>query len=334
MTKPLLFITAKLIGDAPERLKERFDVRYRDNLHTVARQELLESARDTEALICYLEDKIDAEFMNACPALKVVANVAVGYDNVDVAEATRRGILVCNTPGVLTDATADMALALLLATARRLVEADRFVRDGQWTQWTVDLMLGWGLNDKTLGIIGMGRIGEAIAKRARAFGMRIIYTKKRNHPQDERYARELDAARVEMTELLRQSDFISINCPLNAETRHLIGEKEFAAMKPSCILINTARGAVIDEKALVKALTDRRIAAAGLDVFENEPDVAKELLAMKNVVVAPHIGSATFETRAAMANSAASAVLHAFAHELPANAVNKEAWSAAALSRK
>jgi glyoxylate reductase len=310
-------------------------VRYRNETLPASRQEVLQNARDADAILCYLVDKIDAEFMEACPSLKVVANIAVGYDNVDIKEATLRGILVTNTPGVLTDATADLTFALLLAGGRRIVEADRYVREGKWVSWTVDLMIGHELSGKTLGIVGMGRIGRAVAQRAHGFDMNIVYTRRADKDElDAELEERFNANRVNFEELLQQSDFISLHCPLNDSTRHLIGAQQFELMQPGAVLINTARGAVIDEKALIEALKERKIAAAALDVFEWEPQVSKELIEMPNVVLVPHIGSATFETRAAMVNSAASALLNAFSRTMPKNAVNAEAWEQNILVRR
>jgi len=332
MNKPKIYVSCKTIGDAVDRLKERFNVTYRDNPHPAAISEIQSVVRDVDALICVLDDKIDSEFLSSCSKLKVVANVAVGYDNIDVDEATRRGILVLNTPGVLTNATADLAFALLLAASRRIAESDRLVRSGKWSGWSADFMLGRELSNKTLGIVGMGRIGEAVARRAAAFGMSIVYTRRGDEEKDSRLKDVYGAIRVSLGELLSRSDFISIHCPLSEATRHLIGKSEFARMKPECILINTSRGAVLDQAALIDALKTGRIAGAGLDVYEGEPGVPQELCKMDNVVLCPHIGSATIETRAAMSDLAVDGVLSAFAGVLPRNAVNDEIWAKSVLS--
>jgi glyoxylate reductase len=333
VTKPVLYITSKVMGSSPERVAEAFDVRYRNDPVPAPRDELLKNAREADALMCYVDDKIDAELMDACRSLKVVANIAVGYDNIDVGEATRRGVLITNTPGVLTNATADLALGLLLAVARRVVESDRFVRNGKWTGFTADLMIGKELNGKTLGIIGMGRIGEATAKRAAAFGMKIVYTRRGDNSEEEaRLEKEHGAMLVSLDDLLKNADFVSVHCPLNDETRHLLGKKEFAQMKYTCVFINTARGAIVDQEALVEALRTRQIGGAGLDVFEGEPAVPEQLLSMSNVVLAPHIGSATFEARSAMADLASAGLLSAFSGKLPDNAVNKDVWNASPLA--
>jgi glyoxylate reductase len=265
------------------------------------REALLESVRGASGIIALLSDRIDAELMDAAgPSLKVVANDAVGYDNVDLVAARERGIVVTNTPGVLDDATADLAFALLLATARRVVEADRFVRAGNEWKWEPDLFVGLDVSaGATLGIVGLGRIGFAVARRAAAFDMTIVATGSRASSPE---AAALGIRAVELPELLSVSDVVSLHCPLTASTRHLIGAAELRAMKPSAILINTARGPIVDELALVEALRDGEIGAAGLDVYEWEPAVSAGLLALPNVVTAPHIGSAGIATRERMAS--------------------------------
>ncbi|MCA1190116.1 MULTISPECIES: D-glycerate dehydrogenase [unclassified Saccharopolyspora] len=261
-----------------------------------------------DAVVAMLGDRVDGAFADAAgPQLKVVANVAVGYDNVDVPELTGRGVTVTNTPGVLTDATADLAFALVLMATRRLGEGERLIRSG--TPWFFHLgfMLGTGLQGKTLGIIGLGGIGQAVARRARAFGMRIAYSGRRRVAAG--VEAELDARFLPQDELLRESDVISLHCPLTEQTRHLIDAAALAAMKPSAVLVNTSRGPVVDEAALAAALRAGRIAAAGLDVFEEEPAVHPELLELDNAVLVPHLGSATEETRTAMAELAARNVV-------------------------
>ncbi|MCA1283429.1 D-glycerate dehydrogenase [Saccharopolyspora sp. 7B] len=261
-----------------------------------------------DAVVAMLGDRVDGAFADAAgPQLKVVANVAVGYDNVDVPELTGRGVTVTNTPGVLTDATADLAFALVLMATRRLGEGERLIRSG--TPWFFHLgfMLGTGLQGKTLGIIGLGGIGQAVARRARAFGMRIAYSGRRRVAAG--VEAELDARFLPQDELLRESDVISLHCPLTEQTRHLIDAAALAAMKPSAVLVNTSRGPVVDEAALAAALRAGWIAAAGLDVFEEEPAVHPELLELDNAVLVPHLGSATEETRTAMAELAARNVV-------------------------
>ena len=266
--------------------------------------------------------RVQEEVLAAAPLLRVVANVGVGYDNIDLAACTRRGIRVTNTPDVLTDTTADLAFALLMAVARRVVEADRYVRDGRWQRWEWGLLWGADIWGKTLGIWGFGRIGQAMARRGRGFDMRILYHSRRRAP--EALERESGARYVDRDTLLAESDFLSLHVPLTAETRGMLSASELALMKPAAYLINTARGKVVEEEALVQTLKDRKIAGAGLDVFEREPRVHPELLALPNVVLAPHIGSATGETRLKMALLAAENLLAALDGERPPNLVNPE----------
>lgn len=325
-TRPKVYATGRLPQSVESRLSEACIFEPNKEITAVSAQTLLLNIKDASAVVCLLGDAISDAVMQQCPDLKLVANVAVGFDNIDIPAATARGILVVNTPGVLDNATADLTMGLLLSTARRIVEADNLVRAGKWGGWDLDFMIGCDTSGKTLGIIGMGRIGKAVAVRARAFGMRIIYTRNSQDANDARLETELQAQRVTLEELLDESDYISIHCPLNKETRHSIGEEHFARMKPSCILINTARGAILDQVALVKALQEKRIKGAGLDVFEDEPHVPPELLTMDNVVLTPHIGSACSDTRRAMAELAVDGLLRAFSGTMPQNTVNKEAW--------
>jgi len=322
-----VFVTGKLSENAAQKLSNFAEVDAYESDEPMERSDVEVRLEGKDALVCILGDKVDAALFKTRPGLKLVANVAVGYDNINVQDANDAGVLITNTPGVLDNATADLAFGLLLAAARRIVEADRFVRGGQWTGWKRELMLGAELNGKTLGIIGMGRIGKAVAKRAGAFGLNIIYTRKR---ADEKTDAELNsqygARRVELHELCRASDFISVNCPLTTDTRHLLSKTEFTLMQPHCVLINTSRGAVIDESALIEALENKGIAGCGLDVFEHEPEVPQRLIALDNVVLAPHIGSATRETRAAMDELAIRGLIEAFSGKLPANAVNPGTW--------
>lgn len=286
----------------------------------LGRADLLERAASADGLITLLTDTVDAALFDACPKLRIVANCAVGFDNVDVAEATRRGVVVSNTPGVLTDATADFAFALLLAAARRLVEGDRLVRSGTWSGWKPTELLGASVAQTTLGIIGLGRIGRAVARRARGFDMRVVHTGGRDSDG-------LGAVEVELDQLLAESDFVSIHCPLTPDTRHLIDETALAAMKPTAVLVNTARGPIVDEAALVTALERGEIAAAGLDVFEQEPRVHPGLRASDRVILAPHAGSATTNTRRLMATMCTDAIKAVLSGERPANAVNPEVLS-------
>jgi glyoxylate reductase len=271
--------------------------------------ELRDAVRGADGVVAMLHDRIDDDLLDAAgEQLRVVANVAVGYDNVDLDAARRHGVTITNTPGVLTDATADLAIALLLAITRRLGEGERRIRSGEPWAWSIDFMLGRGLRGKTLGIVGYGEIGRATAARARAFGIEVIYTKR---------SAGRDPGRVELDELLERSHFVSLHCPLTPETRHLIDADALARMRDDAYLVNTARGPVVDEAALAAALRDGTIAGAALDVFEREPEVHPDLLGLDNVVLVPHLGSATVETRTAMAELAAANAIAVLAGDDP-----------------
>lgn len=284
-------------------------------------EELLAAVRGCDAILA-VGDRINESVCAAAPRCRVVANFGVGYNNIDVDAATAHGIWVTNTPDVVTDATADLAWALLLAAARRLGECDRLVRSGQWKSWGPLFMLGRNVSGTTLGIVGGGRIGLAMAKRARGFNMDILYTA--NSPKPE-FEKETGGRFVDLMTLLRTADFVSLHVPLTEATRYLIGAPELAAMKKTAVLVNTARGPVVDEKALVSALKERVIAAAGLDVFEREPQVESGLFELDNVVLAPHVGSATLECRTGIARMACRNILAALRGELPPNCVNPAA---------
>ena len=288
--------------------------------------ELVEKLRTGKynALYCMLTNRIDGEVLNAAPDLKIVANMAVGYNNIDVDEATRRRVAVTNTPGVLTDTTADFAWTLLMASARRLVEGDRFLRAGRFHGWGPLMMVGQDVYGKTLGIIGFGRIGRALAKRATGFDMKVLYYDR--NPADPGTDKMLNARPVSMDEVLAQSDYVSLHTDYNPETHHLIGKPEFEKMKPTAYLINTARGAIVDEAALVEALKTGQIAGAGLDVFEKEPEVHTGLLELENAILAPHIASASLDTRTAMATMAADNSIALFEGRRPPNLVNPEIY--------
>lgn len=274
------------------------EVDYRDDDSGCPTDELHRRSAGVRALLTVLSDRIDGAVMDAAgPDLRVVANCAVGFDNIDLAAAAERGIVVTNTPDVLTEATADLAWALLMATARRIVEGDRFVRSGEWQSPSMVLLLGAPVHGKTLGVIGLGKIGAAVARRGHGFSMPILYTNRTSNPEAEA---ELGAQRVELDDLLARSDFVSINAPLNDDSRHLIDAAALARMKPTAILVNAGRGPIVDEAALVEALRERRIAGAGFDVYEREPELAAGLAELDNVVLMPHVGSATTETRGAM----------------------------------
>jgi len=289
-----------------------------DRADPMPRDELLRRVAACDGLVCMLADRIDAAALDAAPRLKGIANFAVGIDNIDLAAATARGIPVTNTPGVLTDATAELAWALMLAAARRIVEGDRLVRRGAFTGWAPTLLRGMQVTGATLGIVGAGRIGTATGLRAGAFGMRVVYFNRRpSEPLDAAGAR-----RVELDELLRAADVVSIHLPLTDETRHLIGARELALMKPTAILVNTGRGAIVDEAALVEALRAGRIAGAGLDVYEHEPALAPGLAELDNVVLLPHLGSATVATRDRMATMVAESLVAILDGRRPENLVN------------
>ncbi|MGC9018481.1 MAG: 2-hydroxyacid dehydrogenase [Candidatus Bipolaricaulaceae bacterium] len=286
--------------------------------------ELLGFAKEAEALIISLADRIDKEVLQSLPKLRIVANLGVGVDNIDVEAATERKVLVTNTPEVLTEATADLAWALLLAVARRIVEADQDLRREGFPGWTfIPKHLGVDVHGKTLGIVGFGRIGQAVARRAQGFGMRVLYFARSRKPEAER---ALGAQFAPLEKLLQESDFVVLCVPLTPETRHLLSARELSLMKKEAILVNVARGPVVDEEALVRALRERRILGAGLDVFEREPEVHPGLLALRNVVLTPHIGSATWATRRKMASLAVENVLAALQGKRPPTLVNPKAW--------
>ena len=323
MTVARVLVTATVPGDAPARLAAAgHDVRSRDVDSPMPRDELLAAVAGTDALVAMLVDRVDAELLDAAgPQLRVVANVAVGHDNVDVAGCRERGVVVTNTPGVLTDATADLAMALVLMTTRGLGAAERRVRTGQPWGWSMTGHLGAGLRGKTLGVVGPGAIGLATARRATAFGMEVLLSG-RSAP-DPGVVDGLGARVVDLGELLTASDVVSLHCPLTPATHHLIGAQELRAMRPTAHLVNTARGPVVDEEALVAALEAGEIAGAGLDVFEDEPRVHPGLLGRDDVVLLPHVGSATVETRTAMADLAADNVLAVLAGEEPLTPVRE-----------
>jgi len=315
-----ILVSGKLPGVAVVRLKERHQVDVDAFERPMDRRDLMEKVCDRDGLLCMITDKIDSELMEKAPNLRMIANFGVGYDNIDIDEATARGIWVSNTPGVLTDATADLTFALILASARRLVEGDKIVRAGQWTHWGPSVFLGSEVTGKTLGIIGMGTIGKAVAKRARGFDMRVVYYNRNRVPESDESA--LNAAYCDMDTLLSTSDFVTLHVALTPQTRQLIGQRELQLMKRSSFLINASRGPVVDETALVDALRSRKIAGAGLDVYENEPATAEGLTELDNVVLAPHIGSATIETRTRMAQLAVTNLLAGLEGEIPPNCLN------------
>jgi glyoxylate reductase len=307
--RPLIVATRDLPDSTRAALSAVGELRVEEKGRPLTPEELRSAVAGADALVTYLHDQIDASVLDAAgPQLRCVANVAAGYDNVDLDVLAQRGIILSNTPGVLTEATADLAMAMILALTRRIGEGERLIRAGRPWRWEPGFLLGSGLAGKTLGIIGMGGIGTATARRARAFGMHIRYTGR--SPISPELAAELDTGNgLELGDLLSEADIVSIHCPLTPATRHLLNSERLGAMRASAYLINTSRGAVIDEAALVDALAAGSIAGAALDVYEHEPDVHPGLLALENVVLVPHLGSATIETRTAMADLAASNVV-------------------------
>jgi glyoxylate reductase len=312
-----------LLGRALALLEEHCEVRVWPDPEVPPPREVLQrEVQEAEGLVTLVTERVDAALLEAAPRLRVVSNVAVGYDNVDVAAATRRGVVVTNTPDVLTETTADLAWALLLAASRRVAEADRFTRGGRWRSWGLELMLGQDVYGRTLGVVGLGRIGRAVARRAVGFGMRVLYTSRRRHEDAEQ---DLGVQWRELDELLAEADFVTLHTPLTPETRHLIDRARLRRMKPTAILVNTCRGAVVDEAALAEALREGWIWAAGLDVFEQEPlPPDSPLLSLQNVVLAPHIGSASFATRARMSEMAAENCVAVLTGRRPPNPVNPE----------
>jgi glyoxylate reductase len=322
VSKPKILVTRTLPEPAEKILNDSFDVDYSRDPLGIARDEMLRRVADKVGLVCQLNETIDAELLNAAPHLKVVATVSVGFNNINVPECTRRKILATNTPGVLDDTTADFAFALMLAVARRVVEGDKFLRAGEWTGWNVTQFLGADVWGKTLGILGFGRIGKEVARRAGGFKMRVIYHNRNR--ADAASEKEVNASWVDFDTLLRESDFISIHTPLTPDTKHVFSKAAFAKMKPTAYLINTSRGPVVDEAALNDALENKVIAGAGLDVYEREPEVVPGLIPRHNVVLAPHLGSASMETRTKMAVLAATNVADFFAGRRPPTPLNPE----------
>jgi glyoxylate reductase len=321
--KPSLFMTREIPKRGLNIIRENFDVDLWPDEAPPSKEEIIRRIKDKQALVSLLTDPIDEEVINSAPNLRIIAQYAVGFDNIDLKAATKRGIYVTNTPEVLTETTADFAFALMLAVARRVVEADKYVRNGKWkVAWHPLMMLGEDVHGRTLGIVGLGRIGSAVARRAKGFDMKILYY---DVIRREDLERELGIKYVDLETLLRESDFVTIHTPLTPETYHLIGEKQLRMMKKTAFLINTSRGKVVDQKALYKALKEGWIAGAALDVFEQEPiSMDDPLLELENVVLAPHIASATHETRSKMAEIVAENLLAFKRGEVPPTLVNKD----------
>ena len=316
MARPGVLVTTKIPDSVLAFLREHAEVDYRDGVAALPRHEFLAGLAGKQAAMCVSANRLDGEAFDAgLPTLTIAANIAVGYDNIDVPAARARGVVVTNTPDVLTDACADLAMAILLAVARRVVEGDRLVRGGRWNAWGLDFMLGAELRGRQLGVIGYGRIGQAVAARAKAFGMHIACAS--SPGRQPAAAGEHGAVAMPFDDLLRTSDIVTVHVPLTPGTTKLIGAREFSLMKPSAYFVNTSRGAVVDEAALIAALKAGQIAGAALDVYEREPLRESELFAMDNVVVAPHLGSATVDTRTAMAMLAARNVVEVLAGRPP-----------------
>ena len=321
MPKPKVYSTHPLFEEARKILDAACDVQYWTEAERPPREEVLRQARDKEGLVCLLTEKINEELLRAAPKLRIAANVAVGYDNIDVEACTKRGVVATNTPGVLDETTADFAWALLMAVARRLGEGELLARSGNWKGWNLDQLCGVDVWGKTLGIVGFGRIGRAVARRASGFQMRVIYSDAIRAAEDAE--KSVNAEYRDLNTLLAESDFISLHVPLLPETRGLLDAPKFYRMKPSAFLINTSRGPIVDEAALVAALENKKIAGAALDVYENEPFIHPGLK-RPNVVLAPHLASASLETRTKMAVMAANNVVALFKGQRPANMINPD----------
>jgi glyoxylate reductase len=321
MPKAKVFVTHPLYPEAQAVLQAACDCEFWAKEERPPKDEFLRRLKDKEGLVCLLTERVGDDTLRAAPKLRIVANVAVGYDNVDVPACTRRGVLVTNTPGVLDETTADFTWALMLAVARRVVEADQYVRAGNWQGWNFDQFCGTDICGKTLGIVGFGRIGQAVARRALGFAMKVVYNSRKRVAED--IEKQLNAEYRDMNTLLVESDFISLHVPLNGDTRQLFDAPKFFRMKRTAFLINTSRGPVVDEAALVHALESKKIAGAGLDVFEQEPFIHPGLK-RPNVVLAPHLGSASTETRGKMALTAAENIAAFFQGQRPPNPLNPE----------
>lgn len=322
MMKPKVLVTREVFDETLDYLAQHCEIDSNQQDLPLTAAALAQRLADKDGLMCCLTDRIDGALLGAAPRLKVVANIAVGYNNIDIAACTARAVMATNTPGVLDDSTADLAWALMLATARRLTEVESYIRGGEWTGWRLKQWLGIDVHHATLGIVGMGRIGQAIARRASGFEMRVIYHNRKPVAKD--IEQRLNARYVGMPDLLAQSDFVVLQVPYSPETHHLIGAAELQSMKPTAILVNSTRGGVVDDAALIAALKAGTIRGAGLDVFENEPKLDPGFLDLRNVVLAPHIGSSTEATRRAMAMTAAKNLVSALNGEQPPNLLNPE----------
>nr|WP_217344508.1 D-glycerate dehydrogenase [Noviherbaspirillum sp. L7-7A]MBV0878662.1 D-glycerate dehydrogenase [Noviherbaspirillum sp. L7-7A] len=322
--KPSILVARAVFPEVIERLRQHFDVEDNQEDKVYTSEELASRLQGKDGMFSTLSERVDQALLASCPQLKAVCNMAVGYNNIDVDAASRAGVIVTNTPDVLNETTADFGWALLMAAARRITEAEQWLRAGQWQKWRYDSFVGADLHGATLGIIGMGRIGQAIARRSTGFGMQVIYHN-RSRLAPELEAQANNARHVSREELLRQADHVVLVLPYSPALHHTIGEAEIALMKPTAVLVNIARGGIVDDGALIRALRERRIAAAGLDVYENEPALNPDFLTLSNVVLTPHIASASVATRLAMANCAAANLIAALTGAAPPNQLNPEA---------
>ena len=322
--KPSILVARAVFPEVIERLRQHFDVEDNQDDKVYTSEELASRLQGKDGMFSTLSEKVDQALLASCPRLKAVCNMAVGYNNIDVDAASRAGVVVTNTPDVLNETTADFGWALLMAAARRITESEQWLRAGQWQKWRYDSFVGADLHGATLGIIGMGRIGQAIARRSTGFGMQVIYHN-RSRLAPELEAQANNARYVSREELLRQADHVVLVLPYSPALHHTIGEAEIALMKPTAVLVNIARGGIVDDAALIRALRERRIAAAGLDVYENEPALNPDFLTLTNVVLTPHIASASVATRLAMANCAADNLIAALTGAVPPNQLNPEA---------
>ncbi|MBN2245538.1 MAG: D-glycerate dehydrogenase [Candidatus Aminicenantes bacterium] len=318
--KPKVLITRNLLPEAMDYLKDKVDLDIGASGKNISRQELINKIKDKQGLLCLLVDIIDKKVIDAAPRLKIIANCAVGYDNIDIQYAQKKKIMVTNTPGVLTETTADLTWALIFATARKIPQAHRFTFEKRFTGWELDLFLGQEITGKTLGIIGMGRIGKAVASRACGFSMSVVY----HDPNrlDKKDERQLKAEYLSLDELLSNADIVTLHTALTPQTKHLISTAQISLMKRDAILINVSRGPIVDEEALADALERKQIWAAGLDVFENEPHIQEKLFSLDNVILLPHIGSATYATRLKMSLMAASNLIQGLKGDIPENLIS------------
>tara|TARA_Y100000310_G_scaffold345863_1_gene471756 strand:- start:25520 stop:26506 length:987 start_codon:yes stop_codon:yes gene_type:complete len=324
MPKPKVFISRKIPGDCIQRLKKKYKVKIYPKDQIIPRKDLIKGVKWCDALLCILTEKIDKEVLDANPKLKVVSNYAVGYNNIDVEYATKKGIVICNTPSQqVVDAVAEHTFALMLGIAKRLHEDEEYVREHKWKSWAPELLLGTQVIGKTLGVVGLGRIGHGVASRAKCMGMNVIYSDIR---KDRGFERRYKAKKVSLKTLLKTADFVTLHVPLLKSTYHLISTKEFKLMKPTAYIINTSRGPVIDERALVKALQYRKIAGAGLDVHETEPSHDHALHRLDNCILTPHVASATVEVREQMSKDSADNIISVLSNKKPKKIVNHKVW--------